>query len=426
MNKNTRTWKILKSLNHHEDTDFDVQKELHFSGVQPEGPPYLRPESPLPSTSYTPLQNVDIIELGNGENGIRHVTEVHVGPEHLPHNHLRPESPQSPTRYILLQNIEITNKNHETVKDYNSLLQDLYISDSDDSTHIELRDECILSESSSFNISSPSVSRNIVAEQAETDTTATPSRYIVTEQAETDTTAAPETESLLPGYQIRKRKRKGQANPKEWKKNERKIKRQKGEPYISSKGVLKPGKAVGEKVCAESCKEKCTEKISEQDRLRIFSCYWDIENVEQKRQYIVSLIKRETPATRKTANPESRRKLTNKYFLKKPSESELIRVCQKFFLSTLNISEMFMRGCFKKLSETNVVESDARGVRGPHNKTPESARQYVKDHINSFPRMPAHYVRKDTKKEYLDQDLNITKMYELYVDKCKMRWNLSK
>lgn len=94
-------------------------------------------------------------------------------------------------------------------------------------------------------------------------------------------------------------------------------------------------------------------------------------------------------------------------------------MCQKFFLSTLSISEMFMRGCFKNLSETNVVESDAREVFGPHNKTPESARQYVKDHINYFPRMPAHYVRKDTKTEYLEQDLNVTKMYELYVDKCK-------
>lgn len=120
--------------------------------------------------------------------------------------------------------------------------------------------------------------------------------------------------------------------------------------------------------------------------------------------------------TKITAYLESKGKLTNKYFLKKKRASE--KVCQKFFLATLSISETFVRFCFKKLLETHVVEADKRGKHAPHNKKSDDTRQYIRDHIKSFPRMPAHYARRDTKKEFLDQDSNVSKMYELYKIKC--------
>lgn len=39
-----------------------------------------------------------------------------------------------------------------------------------------------------------------------------------------------------------------------------------------------------------------------------------------------------------------------------------------------------------------------RGKHEPHNKKSEDTKQFIRDHINSFPRMPAHYAQKDTKK----------------------------
>lgn len=65
-------------------------------------------------------------------------------------------------------------------------------------------------------------------------------------QIENNTSDIAGIESVIPGYQNRKRRRRGLAEPSEWKKNLRKDKKQKGEPYLSSKGILKPGKTLGE------------------------------------------------------------------------------------------------------------------------------------------------------------------------------------
>lgn len=227
-------------------------------------------------------------------------------------------------------------------------------------------------------------------------------------------------ESIIPGGQNRNRKRKGFANPNEWKKNSRRINRQKGEPYLSSKGTLIPGKMLIPGKCMGLCREKCIQKFTEDERVTVFSSYWNIQSLDQKRQYIVSLIKREQPKTRKTTTiNENKRKYTNRYYIPKPGTAEPIKVCQKFFLSTFNITETFVRYCLKKISDTGVVDIDHRGKHIPHNKILDETRQFIKEHINSFPRMPSHYVRKDTKKEYLDQELSLSKMYELYQEKCQ-------
>lgn len=52
-------------------------------------------------------------------------------------------------------------------------------------------------------------------------------------------------------------------------------------------------------------------------------------------------------------------------------------------------------------------------------KRPNESRISVIEHISSFPRVPCHYRRKNTSKEYLPHDLNLSIMYKLYVEKCK-------
>lgn len=42
----------------------------------------------------------------------------------------------------------------------------------------------------------------------------------------------------------------------------------------------------------------------------------------------------------------------------------------------------------------------------------------MRAHIESFPTMDAHYVRKQSRRKYLPQDLNITKMWHLYKSEC--------
>jgi hypothetical protein len=46
-------------------------------------------------------------------------------------------------------------------------------------------------------------------------------------------------------------------------------------------------------------------------------------------------------------------------------------------------------------------------------------KEFITDHIRSFPVIESHYCRASTSKQYLEGSLNITKMYNLYLERCR-------
>lgn len=153
------------------------------------------------------------------------------------------------------------------------------------------------------------------------------------------------TQIILADGHTLKRNRKGQGKPSEWKKkNVRKVNRQHGLPYKTTAGKHIPGKLLSTKVCNDKCKKKCNENFNYDLRLSIFNKYWKINTLEQKRQYIFSLIKSGPTKHKQMPNPNSRRKFCRKYFFKS-FIGENVEVCQKFFLGTFSITETFSRYC---------------------------------------------------------------------------------
>lgn len=65
------------------------------------------------------------------------------------------------------------------------------------------------------------------------------------------------------------------------------------------------------------------------------------------------------------------------------------------------------------------ILSDLRGKKVPHNKAPESTVDLIKNHVQSFPTVVSHYCRNQSKKQYLDTNLNLSLMYRLFVDSMK-------
>ena len=65
--------------------------------------------------------------------------------------------------------------------------------------------------------------------------------------------------------------------------------------------------------------------------------------------------------------------------------------------------------------------TDQRGKHVPANKTTNKAVDLVKEHINSFPLVESHYIRKTSKRKYLATGLSIQKMYDLYIEYCKAK-----
>lgn len=214
----------------------------------------------------------------------------------------------------------------------------------------------------------------------------------------------------------RKKRRNKIGQPMKWKSIERKNKRQKGDAYISMRGKNVNARVLKVKDCSK-CKKKCNEKFTEEERRLIFEAYWNIGDLEKQRIYLSSLIDNENKHSKRTCSVESRRSKTNRYYMVKNQEK--LEVCQKQFLLTFAVSEGFVRGIIRKRNEQNIIEPDKRGRHPPGLKRPDDKRMFIIDHINSFPRVPSHYCRKDTNKEYLPGDMNLQIMYNLYVDKCR-------
>ena len=90
-------------------------------------------------------------------------------------------------------------------------------------------------------------------------------------------------------------------------------------------------------------------------------------------------------------------------------------VCKSFFVKTLAISDKRLRNIAEK-KRTDILFRDRRGRKEPGNKMQDMKMKKVKAHINSFPTVGPHYVRKSSTRRYLDAQLNKKEMYQLY---CK-------
>lgn len=96
-----------------------------------------------------------------------------------------------------------------------------------------------------------------------------------------------------------------------------------------------------------------------------------------------------------------------------------VRVCKNYFLKTLIVSQKTVYNThFSKEKTSNTPKSDERGKK-TQDRIPTEAKDMIRKHIQSFPRAESHYCRASTKKEYLCSSLNLTKMYDLYVEECQ-------
>ena len=69
-----------------------------------------------------------------------------------------------------------------------------------------------------------------------------------------------------------KRSRKRQRNEKQWKKNITKLRKNSGQSYVTSSGIIKRAKLI-QSGCGLNCKNKCQSKINSEQREKIFHEY---------------------------------------------------------------------------------------------------------------------------------------------------------
>lgn len=176
-----------------------------------------------------------------------------------------------------------------------------------------------------------------------------------------------------------------------------------------------PARKIQEKCDSAACDrsgKKCS-IFTQEGRENLFKSFYALGDLQLQREFIarhceVAEVKQRTTKT------ASRRNKTLQYFLF--LNGEKIRVCKKFFLSTLSISEKFLRTSVGKITSTGTVQKEQRGGRYESLAEKDAAlRKSVEQHINRFPKVESHYCRKSSSRQYLHSELTLQKMYELYL-----------
>lgn len=150
--------------------------------------------------------------------------------------------------------------------------------------------------------------------------------------------------------------------------------------------------------CGPGCRFKCETKISYEQRKKIFTQFWGIRDHSRQWEFIF----RHGVQKNTCSNADgrlSKRKYSRKYFFKVNGND--IPVCQRMFLNTLSISDKWITTEFKKYNEGELAALDKRGLseRHPRQLHPEIKINVI-EHINLFPRVNSHYIRKDSNREY--------------------------
>lgn len=171
--------------------------------------------------------------------------------------------------------------------------------------------------------------------------------------------------------------------------------------------------------CGDKCRQKCATLISEQQRQKIFDAYYALPDALHKRHFIANNIEEIKP--KYVYKSSTRPRKHNLKFFFNDDKKQKTRVCQKFFLNTLDISLSIIRTVRNKVYANNdpvPLLDDQRGKHKHHHRVEDTLKDTAREFIRNIPKIESHYVRANTSREYIDGGRNLTDIYKDYVQLC--------
>ncbi|CAH0716233.1 unnamed protein product, partial [Brenthis ino] len=161
------------------------------------------------------------------------------------------------------------------------------------------------------------------------------------------------------------------------------------------------------------CRLQCRNKFSEDQRKEIFKSYWNLASLQRQRNFLCTCIELINISCRRIKNLDKPRTPNCSFSLL--NNGQCFKVCKKFLLNTLGITERTLRTVIETRNyNAGNAPKDNRGKHGNHKKTDPELVQSVKDHINSVPRIESHYLRANTSREFIDGGLTIAELHRNY------------
>lgn len=148
---------------------------------------------------------------------------------------------------------------------------------------------------------------------------------------------------------------------------------QAGEEYTNVKGNTQPQRKIKiTKDCHGQCKFSCAKKFSKDEQESIFNEFWKLADI--KKAHFYSITTERNPKKRKrTNNKNSRKNFSFRYFFNKDEVKS--RVCEKFYLGTLDISQKRVANYHKKAAQNVFI--DRRRVH-THMSISEERKAYMR------------------------------------------------
>ncbi|XP_047998592.1 uncharacterized protein LOC125235971 [Leguminivora glycinivorella] len=191
--------------------------------------------------------------------------------------------------------------------------------------------------------------------------------------------------------------KKRKVHKENWQSTQRKKNKNEGKSFTTAKGKLVDEKTIKDP-CTLKCRMKCFEKFSKEQRLKIFKKFWSIGDRTLQWKYVLKYTEKVKKARHTIKETKHNRQFTYSYYL--PSEEKkTVKVCKTMFLNTISSGERIVSTAWKKDRGYDIIEPDNRG-KHHHKKTviDEEMIRSVCDHVNSFPLVESHRIRKDSKK----------------------------
>lgn len=155
------------------------------------------------------------------------------------------------------------------------------------------------------------------------------------------------------------------------------------------------------------CKKKRCSTISDEERACIHKSFWALGKAILRQNFITGHCSK---VPKKSTKLGSTRGDPINYCLTM-NDGTRIQVCEKFFLSTLDLSKQSIHYNLKK----SIHGTRQKANRPPPaNKMSAVASESVRKHIKSISTVESHYCRAGVKRSYFEAGLSLPKLFDLY------------
>lgn len=173
-----------------------------------------------------------------------------------------------------------------------------------------------------------------------------------------------------------------------------------------------------------NCKRfRCFDNVPPEARRQIITKFNLIKSVDEQNVYLCGLISVCPVQQRRPRLGEDTAKFHDcSYYYKvrftENASVKEIRVCQNAFLSLHGIRKKKLEVLQVSLKKTGSAPTDKRGRhKNRPLKLKPKTEEAIQEHIKSFKGRQSHYSMHDSKKIYLSEDLNIKKMFGMFLQK---------